>query len=335
MSLLLYDHLASGASLYTGFVLLGAGAVAGRPGEDARFGKLVEIPLVTLGAAGVLLSSVPVSRWLLIGWCGLFLAWQGFRHGRVPGGRRVSGVLLAFVSLGVVLLDLPYQWGPAPPGRPVSRIAVIGDSLSTGVHRLPGDRLWPAVLERRYGVEVLNLSRGGARLADAIHRLDRHGVPPGTDVVLLEIGGNDLLEGTPVHRFRRQLNELLSRLDGDYVVFMFELPLPPLGFAYGRVQRRLAGRYGVRLIPKHHLSELIFTSGLTLDGLHPSREGHRRLAFWVADLLGLTRSGQGSGEAAAFPSPPGSAGRSGEVRNTGFAVRTVVKEPSGIPRGAR
>ncbi len=335
MSLLLYDHLASGASLYSGFILLAAGAVVGRLGDGSRFGKLVEIPLITVGGTGVFLSSVPVSRWLLIGWCAAFLAWQGFRHARVPGGRMASGVLLMFASLGIVLLDLPYQFPPAPPERPVSRITVVGDSLSTGVHRLPADRLWPALLERRYGVEVLNLSRGGARLADALHLLDRHGVPPGTDVVLLEIGGNDLLEGTPTHRFRRQLNELLRRLDGEYVVYMFELPLGPLGFPYGRIQRRLAARYGVRLIPKHYLSELVFTSTFTLDGLHPSREGHRRLAFWVADLLGLTRPREGAGEGAALPSSRESAGRDGAVNDAGSGVHAVLKARKRSPGGAR
>lgn len=70
---------------------------------------------------------------------------------------------------------------------------------------------------------------------------------------------------------------------------MFELPLPPLGFAYGRIQRRLARRYGVRLIPKRHLSGLLFNEVTTLDGLHLSEEGHRRMAVRVAGHLGLSR----------------------------------------------
>lgn len=325
--MLLYDQLASGASLYTGFALLAIGAAMGRIGrKHSRPWKLVEVLFVASGAAGVLLSSVPVPRWLLIGWCGAFLGWQGFRRAPAPAARTISGVILVAVSLGVVVLDLPFQFAPVSPRGPVSRIAVVGDSLSTGVNRLPDDRLWPALLARDNGVDVVNLSRGGARLEDALRLLNHHGIPPGTDVVLLEIGGNDLLEGTPTAQFHEQLDELLKRLNGDYAVYMFELPLPPLGYAYGRIQRKLAGRHGIRLIPKRHLSELLFTPSFTLDGLHPSRRGHRRLASWVADLLGLEPgTGGPSGRTAGISSSRRSKDRSWADPADGRAATPSVR----------
>lgn len=285
---MLYDQLASGASLYTGLALLTLGAAVGRIGRKRfRSWKPMEVLLVAAGAAGVLLSSVPVPRWLLIGWCAGLLAWLGTRR-RESRLRPASAIVLGLLSFTIVTVDLPYQWGFPPLEEAPSRVTVIGDSLSTGIGRLPGDRLWPRRLERDYPVTVRNLSRGGAHLKEALDLLETHDLTLNGEVVVLEIGGNDLLDGTPPKRFRRQLEALLERLEARRIL-MFELPLPPLGFAYGRIQRRLADRHGVGLIPKRHLSGLLFNDVTTLDGLHLSEEGHRRMADLVAWQLGLTQ----------------------------------------------
>ena len=66
---------------------------------------------------------------------------------------------------------------------------------------------------------------------------------------------------------------------------MFELPLLPNRVAYGRIQRRLASKYGVWLIPKHYIVEVIRGSNATLDGLHLSQNGARQMASLVAGFL--------------------------------------------------
>ena len=111
-------------------------------------------------------------------------------------------------------------------------------------------------------------------------------ITPGDHLVLIEIGGNDLLSGVSSAEFGRNLELLLSKLavPGRTMV-MFELPLLPNAIAYGRIQRRLASNYGVWLIPKHYFVEVIGGANATLDGLHLSQNGARQMALLMAKVL--------------------------------------------------
>jgi acyl-CoA thioesterase-1 len=104
-------------------------------------------------------------------------------------------------------------------------------------------------------------------------------VEQGPALVLIEIGGNDVLGETSQHRFAADLDALLSRLrrPGHHLV-MLELPLPPFYNGYGRTQRRLAKKHGVVLIPRREFAGVIFAADATSDGLHLSERGQRLMA---------------------------------------------------------
>jgi lysophospholipase L1-like esterase len=71
----------------------------------------------------------------------------------------------------------------------------------------------------------------------------------------------------------------------ERTVVMFELPLLPNEIAYGQIQRRLASKYGVWLIPKRYFVQVIGGADATLDGLHLSQDGTRQMALLVAKVL--------------------------------------------------
>jgi acyl-CoA thioesterase-1 len=66
-----------------------------------------------------------------------------------------------------------------------------------------------------------------------------------------------------------------------FVVMMLELPLPPLYNRFGEIQRRLARRYEVVLIPKRYFASVLIGEEATLDGLHLSPAGHKKMAELV------------------------------------------------------
>ena len=66
---------------------------------------------------------------------------------------------------------------------------------------------------------------------------------------------------------------------------MFELPLPPFCNDYGRVQRLLAAKYGVLLIPKRLLMAVLREEDSTVDSIHLTRRGHQRMANIVWSLI--------------------------------------------------
>ncbi len=92
----------------------------------------------------------------------------------------------------------------------------------------------------------MNLAVAGATARSALAQAARAADP--NAVVLVEIGGNDLLGGTAVARFEQDLAALLTALTGPHrLVVMVELPLLPFSNGYGAAQRRVArGRRGSR-----------------------------------------------------------------------------------------
>jgi acyl-CoA thioesterase-1 len=69
-------------------------------------------------------------------------------------------------------------------------------------------------------------------------------------------------------------------------VIMLELPLPPFRHEYSRIQRSLARKHDVRLVPKRLFLSVLTADGATLDTIHLSQTGHRRMAALVWDLVG-------------------------------------------------
>ncbi len=192
-----------------------------------------------------------------------------------------ESVLLMFL-LSLSIAEFVHRRVPVLQGEASDHIVVIGDSISSGLGT--NARPWPDVMQQVTRVRVRNLSRAGATVADGLALAD--GVSPNDHLVLIELGGNDLLEGEAPEAFARGLEALLAKVSAPgRMLVMFELPLLPPQIAYGRIQRRLAAQYGVSLIPKRFLIEVIAGTDATSDGLHLTDEGARRMTFVVVRIL--------------------------------------------------
>ena len=275
MGLVLFVLL-SGAALPIGLALLGIGALAAfaRP----RIGT----PLGLCGIVLAVASAVPLNV-ALYGALGFAVAgWLAF-VGRSARGHRIStGALLVviFIMATAFALEQPSLPGASADRRPVF---VLGDSLSAGLSsRMEGT--WPSLLASQIRRPVRSFARPGSRLGDGI--VQAEALPPGPCVVLVELGGNDILSHSSVENFADGMRRLLSTVnDPRRSVVMFELPLLPLQNRYGHVQRQVSGEFGVRLIPRRVLAGAVTVPGNTMDGLHLSPAGHRWLAGEVAKWL--------------------------------------------------
>jgi acyl-CoA thioesterase-1 len=192
----------------------------------------------------------------------------------------VAGVLVVVV-IGILIASVSWRLGSVS-NLPADRtIVVVGDSLSAGVGAST-DGTWPQLLSEQLKVRVSNLAQAGATLASGV--LQARAVPEGSAIVLVELGGNDVLSGVGPERFEVELRSLLALLvTRDRRVLMFELPLLPSQYSYGRVQRNAAREYGVGLIPRRVLAGAVALPGHTSDGLHLSARGHAWLAARVAE----------------------------------------------------
>jgi acyl-CoA thioesterase-1 len=182
----------------------------------------------------------------------------------------------AFVTAGFLLLA-----GFAAIADPY-RIVGLGDSLMAGYGLNPGEafpeKLQAALKARGHDVEVINAGVSGDTSSGGLSRLD-WSVPDGTELVIVELGANDMLRGITPEITEKNLDAILARLRqrriGVLVAGM--RAAPNLGADYQAkfdpIFARLAVKYGVALYP-FFLDGVAAEPGLLLqDGMHPSAKG--------------------------------------------------------------
>ena len=267
-----------------GFVLLGVLLKTLRrwPAQQ-RLAPLTAI----VGVIFVAFSAAPLPYWyyalagvVTLGW----LLAERSQHNISPFRLGTLRATVVTVWLTGAVMDGQFQLTPTltATGRPA--IWIIGDSVTAGV----GNRktvTWPRILAQAHGIEIHDHSQVGATVATALRNLPNE--PLGDGIVLLEIGGNDLLGSTTAADFEDQLDRLLTAVcQPRRTVLMFELPLPPFCNRFGMAQRRLAAEHSVLLISKRAFVEVLTAGDATLDGVHLSQRGHEAMAEMVWRIVG-------------------------------------------------
>jgi acyl-CoA thioesterase-1 len=275
----------SGAAFFSGVGLVLASAVilgfCQRPWA-ARTATLVAL----LGLILIAISATPLPYWFYGIACVVSLPWlvvERSERKTLQKRRRCFRFIVALLWSAGSLVEIPYHIPPAlkPAGRPT--LYVLADSVTAG---MGGTSIstWPTLLARSHAIDVQDHSQMGAKVGSMLRKVEKLSI--GDGIILLEIGGNDLLGSTPAAEFDRDLDQLLAKVCGPgRIVIMFELPLPPFSNEFGRIQRRLAKNYQVHLIPKRIFVRVLTTDGATVDQVHLSRYGHELMAETVWSLI--------------------------------------------------
>jgi acyl-CoA thioesterase-1 len=174
------------------------------------------------------------------------------------------------------------------------RVVVLGDSLAAG-DGLAASEAFPAVLERELlgrglPVVVQNSGVSGDTSAGGLQRLDWL-LRQAPDLVVLELGANDGLRGLPPSDTEANLRAIIerSRAAGAGVLLVGMQVPGNMGTEHQHLFRqvfpRVAQDTGVPLVP-FLLEGVALVPELNLpDGIHPTAEGHRRLAANVLPHL--------------------------------------------------
>ena len=162
------------------------------------------------------------------------------------------------------------------------KIVVLGDSLVAG-YLLPASAAFPAVLERRLKadglpVEIANAGVSGDTASGGLARLD-WAVPDGTDLVIVELGANDMLRAVDPKVTRDAITRIVSRLQERKIAVALTgmRAVSNWGADYEQAFKKLftdiAAERNVPLFP-------LFYDGVTdkpelilSDGMHPNPAG--------------------------------------------------------------
>ena len=192
--------------------------------------------------------------------------------------------------------------GAAAKDAPV--LLVLGDSLSAA-YGMPQSQGWVSLLEKRLkGWErpwqVINASITGDTTGQALKRLPRLLGLHRPKVVIIELGGNDGLQGKPLAVIRENLEGLISTVrDAGARSALIGMRIPPNYGEYysGRFERlygEVAEKENIPLL-RFNFEQLARTDGLMQsDGIHPAPQAQSRLleSVWPAlksELLSVQR----------------------------------------------
>lgn len=273
-------HIVSGQVLFTGVALLILAAAASTSSRPLQ--RVAGLAFL-LGIIGVAISSTALPHWCYGLAVLATLVWIASRY--IRPWRRWATYAFGAAWLVVAACELPYHVTPSLRLASHRTLTVIGDSVTAGVGGDERSETWPSILARVHHVQVQDLSHMGETAASAFKRAQAESIEG--SIVLIEIGGNDILGTTSSAQFAQDLDALLSHVSApERQVLMFELPLPPFYHEFGRIQRSAAATHGILLVPKRVFLSVIAGSDSTLDTIHLSQQGHDRMAAAIWQLVG-------------------------------------------------
>jgi len=174
------------------------------------------------------------------------------------------------------------------------KVAFLGDSIAAGLH-LAAEQAFPALVQRRVAAsgvafQLVNAGVSGDTTSGGLDRVDWL-LKQSPRVVVIELGGNDGMRGVPVATIEGNLRAIIGKVQAAGAkVLLLGVRIPP---SYGKeyvadfdaLYPRVARDLEVAFVP-FFMRGVAGRSELNLpDGIHPTPEGHERIAATVAGPL--------------------------------------------------
>jgi len=174
-----------------------------------------------------------------------------------------------------------------------STILVFGDSLSAG-YGIPREDAWASLLQLELQrthphYKVINASISGETSSGGVQRMPATLREHRPNIVIIELGANDGLRGTPLNITEKNLDTLikLAQKSGAKVLLLgMQLP-PNYGIDYTKrfktLYSKLAQRHRVALVP--FMLDGIAADQFQADNLHPVAEAQPKILQTVLQKL--------------------------------------------------
>ncbi|MDD2700575.1 MAG: arylesterase [Sideroxydans sp.] len=174
-----------------------------------------------------------------------------------------------------------------------NNILVFGDSLSAG-YGIAREASWAHLMQQELNTSgkpytVVNASISGETTAGGVRRIDKALAIHKPAVVIVELGANDGLRGSPLAETEKNLDAIIKRAKQTKAkVLLLGIQLPPnYGPAYTEQFRniypRLAKKHRIALLP--FMLEGIPPEQFQPDNLHPNATAQPRILQSVMQHL--------------------------------------------------
>lgn len=167
---------------------------------------------------------------------------------------------------------------------PADTVLAFGDSLTHGTGARP-EESYPAVLAQLIGRNVVRAGVPGEQTAGGLARLPAVLDAYRPRLVIVCLGGNDMLRRQPEAAIESGLREILDTIRARGIdVVLVGVPAPGLitgapGF-YAKLAREFGIPYEGRIVTR-----VLYSPELKSDPIHPNAGGYRQIAEAIAELL--------------------------------------------------
>lgn len=203
------------------------------------------------------------------------------------GANSMRYLIVSMVAIVLVAACGKIQEEAIPPGSPV---LALGDSLTAGAGVSHGEA-WPSLLASRTGWVVVNAGRNGDTSGAALQRLPELLEEHRPVLVLVTVGGNDMLRRLPKKETIANLGKILTLIKAHGAkAVLLATPQPSAAGAFFRnlsapdFYREVADEHKIHLI-EDAVAEVLSDPQLKGDPLHPNAAGHARLSEKLFDAL--------------------------------------------------
>ena len=193
--------------------------------------------------------------------------------------RRVAALLVAAVAYVAVMAP---ACGGGPTAPSAITVVAFGDSLTSGVGTT-GSNDYVSLLSSRTGVAIINAGRSGDTTASALARVDSAVLSRDPDIVIVLLGGNDLLQGVPVQQRISNITAIVQRIRASAAVILVGVGNGPLDPFDGALPG-IATQSSSSLVPAV-LEGILGVAGLMADLIHPNNAGHAIMADRIEPTL--------------------------------------------------
>ncbi|MBB72470.1 MAG: arylesterase [Legionellales bacterium] len=193
------------------------------------------------------------------------------------------------IALIICLVVVAYWFmGDSQPAlKPLPKDATIlafGDSLTRGKGATL-DQSYPALLQKLTGYKVINAGLNGETTAEGLERLPTALGQYHPQLLLLGLGGNDMLQKVSAQQIKANLAQMLQiAKDAGVPVVLIAAPQPNIALSVPELYDEVAEFYNVPL-EKDLLSDLLKSPQYKSDAAHLNAAGYQAMAEGIAAFL--------------------------------------------------
>lgn len=189
----------------------------------------------------------------------------------------------AALLLAVFIAGLVYLY-PIHEYKRDQIVVAFGDSLTVG-HGVPPGKNFVVYLSEYTQIPIINAGVTGDTTADALIRLKEEVLDRNPDIVLVLLGGNDLLKGNGEEVVRTNLKTIIreiQKIGAKVILIGGSKQLAP---SFEMVFEKIAREEKTAGYVPDVLRGLLLRKDLLFDDIHPNDRGHKIIAERILPAL--------------------------------------------------